>query len=278
MKTVKTVCLLLLINFIFTACSVLGDEQHAAIGFAAEPSPTASRTPFQPRERTPTVTTTSTQTVTPSVTPRFSPTAIHTSTRVPSSVYDEPDLPASSEIQNLSGWTPAFSLSCEARAAVDWAAYYGIQISEAEFQNRLPISDDPDLGFVGDVNAAWGQIPPNPYGVHAGPVADLLQQYGVEAKAAYGMTWAELRAEIAANNPVIVWVIGHVGRGTPVPYEAAQGGGETTVARFEHVVIVYGYNQQEVSILDGQWLYTRPIGDFLDSWNVLGNMAIVRSD
>jgi uncharacterized protein YvpB len=47
------------------------------------------------------------------------------------------------------------------------------------------------------------------------------------------------------------------------------------VARFEHTVIVFGYSKHKVSILDGDWVYTRTKGEFLDSWSVLGNQAVI---
>ena len=230
----------------------------------ASPSATLplTRTPFQPATNTPSPTCTPTLTATPSLTP--TPTASPT-----------PTPPSEARIQGIQGHWPAYSLDCESRSAVDWAAYFGMQINETAFFNALPVSDNPDLGFVGNVHASWGQIPPNDYGVHAKPVARLLRKYGLEAKAVRGLTWDALRAEIAAGNPVIVWVIGHVGLGTPVPYTSSNGH-EMVVARFEHTVIVTSYTEHEVTVLDGSWVYIRLLNEFLDSWGVLGNMAVVR--
>ena len=59
---------------------------------------------------------------------------------------------------------------------MDLAAYFGLGIDELEFFGRLPVSDNPEVGFVGDVNGRWGQIPPNAYGIHAEPVAALGKQ------------------------------------------------------------------------------------------------------
>jgi len=93
---------------------------------------------------------------------------------------------------------------------VDWANYLGRSINEYTFLNQLPKSDNPDKGFVGSVYGTWGQIPPDPYGVHAPPVAALLREYGLNAYAHRPLSWDQLRAEIAHGNPVIVWVIGNV--------------------------------------------------------------------
>lgn len=180
-------------------------------------------------------------------------------------------------IKGIQGRWPAFSLDCEARSAVDWAAYFGVQIEEIEFFNALPVSDDPDQGFVGDVHAPWGQTPPQSYGVHAKPVAKVLRSYGLQAKARTQMTFDELRAEISAGRPVIVWVVGRVGEGTPIAYKSSDGN-RTTVARFEHTVIVVGYTKSMVTLLDGNWIYTRQVQDFKNSWMVLGNMAVVWSE
>ena len=59
---------------------------------------------------------------------------------------------------------------------MDWAAYFGVAISEDHFQSLLPSSDDPDVGFVGNPDGAEGQLPPQSYGVHADPVAAVLRQ------------------------------------------------------------------------------------------------------
>jgi uncharacterized protein YvpB len=180
----------------------------------------------------------------------------------------------SARIEGLVGRRQSLPLSCEASAAIDWAAYFGVQIDELEFFSHIPASDNPDKGFVGDVNGAWGQIPPAPYGVYAAPVALVLRTYGLPALARSGMSWGEIQAEISAGRPVIVWVTGHVVKGTPVPYVASDGE-STVVTRFQHTVMVTGYADDQVWILDGAQEYTRTLKMFLDSWGVLGNMGIV---
>jgi uncharacterized protein YvpB len=158
---------------------------------------------------------------------------------------------------------------------VDWANYFGIYIDELDFFFSLPESDDPDTGFVGDVNGTWGQIPPNDYGVHAAPVAELLRAYGLTAYAYRSLSWDELRAEIAGGRPVIVWVIGSVLNGIPRYYTANSNQHTTIVARYEHTVMVIGYSTDNVNILDGGSIYTRSIDQFLDSWSALRNMAVL---
>jgi uncharacterized protein YvpB len=157
---------------------------------------------------------------------------------------------------------------------VDWANYFGTQINEIEFFNRLPESDDPDTGFVGDVYGDWGQIPPNDYGVHAQPVAKLLNKYGVDAHARRPLSWDQLRAEIAAKRPVIVWVIGSASMNEKPIYYTASNQHRSIVAHYEHTVIVVGYSSTSVTILDGDTRINRGLKEFLSSWSALDNMAI----
>ncbi|HSO27033.1 MAG TPA: C39 family peptidase, partial [Anaerolineales bacterium] len=114
-------------------------------------------------------------------------------------------LPEDAQVEGVLGHAQAFSLSCESRSAADWAAYWGVYIDESRFLKNLPRSDNPDAGFVGNPKGAWGQVPPRPYGVHAEPVAAALRTYGLAAQAHKGLGWEDLRAEIAAGRPVIVW-------------------------------------------------------------------------
>lgn len=176
---------------------------------------------------------------------------------------------------NLYGRSQSLPLDCESRSAVDWARHFGVVIDELEFFRRLPISDDPDVGFVGNVYGYWGQTPPNPYGVHAEPVAALLQQYKVNAIAKRGMTLDDLRAELNANRPVIVWVTGSVAAGRSFNYTASNGH-TTLVAPYEHTVIVIGYTSTTFTFLDGGKIYSRPISTLQSSWSPLGNMAIIK--
>lgn len=185
------------------------------------------------------------------------------------------DIPESASVGIIYGKPQAMPLDCESRSAVDWATFFGMTIDEYGFFNNLPKSDNPDSGFVGNVFDRWGQIPPNSYGVHAEPVADLLRTYGLEAYAHRPLSWDQLRAEIASGNPVITWVVGNVINGIPEYYQSSDGH-VSIVARYEHTVIVTGYDANEVKYLNGAITYSRSIEQFLDSWSALGNMAVTK--
>jgi uncharacterized protein YvpB len=214
----------------------------------------------------------STPTSLPSTTPTPQETLLP-----PAAASPLPTLPLSAALEGLRGHRQSMPLSCEARSAVDWAAYFGWEIDEGKFFAGLPVDDNPEEGFVGDVNGSWGQIPPDDYGVHAKPIAQRLREFGLNAKDLRHMTQEELKREIAAGRPVIVWVVGHVSRGTAVPYTSTSGE-NTTVAKFEHTVIVSAYTEYKITVVDGARIYTIYQGEFMKSWDVLENQAVVWID
>jgi uncharacterized protein YvpB len=241
--------------------------------------PTATNTPFQPLATatitpTPTITRTPTKTSTPTKTCTRTPTKTRTPTRTPKPTKKPDTIPAQSSINGIVGHAQFSNLDCESRSATDLAAFFGVKFNEMDFQSKLPKSDDPEKGFVGSYKGARGQIPPNSYGVYAPPVAKLLRSYGLNASDVKGFSWNSIRNEIAAGRPVMTWVVGDVWPGSPISYTASDGN-TVTVAHYEHTVIVIGYDQQSVAILDGDMTYYRSIQEFINSWSVLGNMAIV---
>jgi uncharacterized protein YvpB len=184
--------------------------------------------------------------------------------------------PESALISDFKGHPQSLPLSCESRSAVDWAGYFGYSIRELDFLNDLPRSADPDVGFVGNVRGAWGQVPPNAYGVHAGPVERLLTARGVPAWFHLYTPWSTVQSEIASGRPVIVWVTGHVEPGHGQIY-TAPGGHRTVVAPFEHTVILVGYTPDTVTVSDEGRQYRRLLTTFFESWAPLRNMSITTS-
>ena len=185
------------------------------------------------------------------------------------------DAPDQAYISGVVGHAQTYSLSCESRSAADWAAFWGVAVNETEFLQKLPRSDNPNEGFVGNPNDAWGSVPPNSYGVHAEPVARLLRQYGLKAHAGTGLSWEELKNEIASGRPVIVWVIGSIWSGTPSKY-TTQDGQKVRVAQYEHTMILIGYDETTVQLVDALTGYTvtHALNNFLTSWAALDNMAV----
>jgi uncharacterized protein YvpB len=183
-------------------------------------------------------------------------------------------LPVEHFIWNIWGHHQYFAIGCEAAVARDWAHYFGVEVHESNFQFQLPVSDNPDFGFVGSVADPWGQVPPYSYGVHAFPVANLLRSgYGIQARGVKGFTLEQLKTEIAANRPVIAWVVGNMVGGVPYEYTDKQGR-KVTVAAYEHVVIVTGYTQESIRYMNNGKFYDIPVRYFENSWKILGNMVV----
>ncbi len=232
---------------------------------AAPPQPTETPAPVPRVESiplTPTPSSTITATPQPSLTPTLPPSA----TPIPLEHY-----------LRIAGGRQYFALGCEASAAVDWASYFDVEINEFNFQYELPLSDNPDKGFVGDVNGPWGQVPPYAYGVHAAPVAELLRQYGLPAAGLKDLTVEQIKAELAQDQPVIVWVIGNMVGGVPATYTDKEGE-SVQVAAYEHVVILTGYNETSIRYTNNGKFYDVPIEVFENSWSVLENMALIYDD
>ncbi len=191
---------------------------------------------------------------------------------------DDGNIPESHYIWDIWGHRQYFGIGCEASAAVDWADYFGVTVSEFNFQLRLPISDNPDLGFVGSVNGPWGQVPPYAYGVHAAPIAAVLQgYYGMNAAGVKGFTIEQIKQEIASDQPVIAWVIGNCVGGIPYEY-VDEAGNVVTVAAYEHVVILTGYNEKTIRYMSNGKFYDIPTKNFENTWSVLGNMVVYLVD
>ncbi len=198
---------------------------------------------------------------------------------IPMNSIHAQEIPDEAYVCCVYGSPQMYTLSCEARAAVDWAGFFGYSIAEYNFMAALPSSDDPEEGFVGAWNGIWGNIPPYAYGVHPPPVAETLRSFNVPAEAYSNLTWDDLRREVAAGRPVIVWVIAQMWPGTPVEY-ITENGESVTVAYFEHTMILTGYNSASVQVVDpltGQTKYFF-LDAFLTSWAVLGSSAILAGE
>lgn len=259
--------LLLIITALVTAACGSGETQLTA-AVAAATSGTAA-TDIAEAAQIPTRTFTPAPTATP-VPPIQTAISTAASPPLPSGT----PLPGEHYIRQISGHKQYFTLGCEAATAKDWANFFGFDFNEFEFQYKLPLSDNPDKGFVGDVNAPWGQVPPYGYGVHAGPVAELLNTYGIQARSYRDYTLEMIKQKLAQDKPVIVWVIGNMVGGIPYQY-TDQAGDKVTVAAYEHVVILTGYNAEKIRYMTNGKFFETPYDVFLNSWGILGNMVVV---
>jgi len=181
-----------------------------------------------------------------------------------------------SVLLNFRGYAQTLPLSCESRSAVDVAGFWKVSIRERDFFDRLPKSDNPHVGFSGNVYGAWGKLPPEEYGVYAEPIAATLQSYGLVAEARYGLGLEGLRAELRAGRPVILWATPRMAD-QPVEMYTATDGQTVAVVRYEHTVVAVGYTAHAIYVVDSangrQWAYGNE--SLLRAWDKLGQMSVV---
>jgi uncharacterized protein YvpB len=107
-----------------------------------------------------------------------------------------------------------YSLSCEASVSGMAATYYrpkppeGFITWEEYFVEQIPQDCNPYIGFRGSINGITSTYcePGYGYGVYAEPVAEALNNAGITAKVAYGLTYNDVAEEIRNNRLVIVWI------------------------------------------------------------------------
>ncbi|PKO12078.1 MAG: hypothetical protein CVU39_26015 [Chloroflexi bacterium HGW-Chloroflexi-10] len=269
----------LLLSMVLTACMgqaaaetpATTDEPQATKQAATE---TNSATPFLPAEQTATSLPSPSPTLRPSSTPIPSTTPAPSLTPLPSPT----PIPEEFHIQGIFGFRQTYAISCESRSATDWAVFFGKEAYEADIQFRLPNSDNPDEGFVGNFNDPWGQVPPYSYGVHAAPIANVLNElYNLPARAEKNFTLEAVKQELASGQPVIAWVIGNMVAGFPAEY-TDKAGKTTIVAAYEHTVILTGYGLDHIRYINNGRFFEIPTDIFLRSWGTLGNMVVYYED
>ncbi len=138
----------------------------------------------------------------------------HRQTPVP---LGDDGLPVEHYIYGLLGHKQYFKLGCEAAATHDWAWYFGFNINEFEFQNKLPISRQPGRGFCWPCRKQMGTGTSirvwRPCGTCGTIVAGRIRCACCTASRIF--RWRGLKQQIAADQPVIVWVIGNMVGGIP---------------------------------------------------------------
>ncbi len=167
------------------------------------------------------------------------------------------------------------NLSCESRSATDVAAFWGAGFGEDDFFRRLPKSDNPHRGFLGDVDLPAGSMPPLGYGVYGEPVAATLRSFGLEARAQEGWSLDGLKAELAAGCPVVVWATYDM-QLPGVETWVSSDGATSDVVKWQHTFIAVGYDEGGVTLVDAYDGETKTFSyeAFTPAWDQLGRMAV----
>lgn len=191
---------------------------------------------------------------------------------------DSPPPPVSATVEGVTGYPQERNLSCESRSAADLAAYWGTEFAEAAFLRRLPRSDNPHRGFLGDVDMPPGSLPPVGYGVYAEPIAATLRSFGLDAEAHRPFELDALKRELAAGRPVIVWATYEM-RLPGVDTWVSSDGEVATIVRWQHTFIAVSYDEQGISLIDAYDAETRYFSyeAFVPAWDQLGRMAVTAS-
>jgi uncharacterized protein YvpB len=199
--------------------------------------------------------------------PRFTPTA----SPVPTPTPDHAWVPVLGQPQSR-------NLSCESRSAADLASHWGQALDELDFLAALGQSDNPHKGFLGDVDMPPGSMPPDGYGVYAEPVAAVLRQYDLDARAVYDLGLERLKTELLAGRPVMVWATYGMAANTPREWISSDGQ-SSTVVPFMHTFLVVGFDAQGLFLLDAYDATTQqyPYDVFVQVWDLFDQMAVVVS-
>ncbi len=190
-------------------------------------------------------------------------------------VMADDEIPPSSLVEGIVAHPQERNLSCESRSVTDLAAFWGATFSEGDFFHRLPKSDNPHRGFLGDVDLPAGSMPPVGYGVYAGPVAATLRSLGLDAQAYQAWSLAALKAELSTGRGVVVWATYDMklpGRETWVSSD-----GETSVVvQWQHTFIAEGYDEGGLYLIDAYDAETKyfTYDAFMPAWDQLGRMAV----
>ncbi len=185
------------------------------------------------------------------------------------------DRPPSAFVEGVVGHPQEHNLSCESRSATDLAAFLGMVFSEDAFFDRLPKSDNPRRGFLGDVDLPPGSMPPVGYGVYGGPIAATLRSFGVEAQAHSDWSLEALQSELAAGRPVIVWATYDMQ--LPGVQSWVSSDGETSaVVQWQHTFVAVGYDESGLYLIDAYDGVTKQFSydAFLPAWDQLGRIAV----
>lgn len=182
--------------------------------------------------------------------------------------------PVSASLKGVPVTGQLWSLSCEYAAASAATAYYGKKITQQTFHAAIGNHVNPHKGFRGDITGAWGGT--TNYGVYAGPILDILHDWGFRNSYIFYGGAETLKREIAAGRPVVVWLTGNYKVYDRV-VRTDERGARYSLVPYEHAVTVIGYDATGVTVMDPGPARTARIawGVFDRAWSQLDRMSLV---
>lgn len=120
-----------------------------------------------------------------------------------------------------------------------------------------------------------GSLPPGGYGVYAGPVANGLRRYGLDAHAHRWLDLLGLQQELAAGRAVIVWATYRMLRPEVASWTSADGS-VSVIIQWEHTFIAIGYDSGGIYLIDAYDGLTHyyTYDQFIPAWMQLNEMAV----
>jgi uncharacterized protein YvpB len=178
-------------------------------------------------------------------------------------------------VEGVIGHPQEHNLSCESRSATDVAAFWGAVFAEDDFFRRLPKSDNPNRGFLGDVDLPPGSMPPVGYGVYAGPVAANLRSFGLDAQAHHEWNLDALKMELATGRAVVIWATYDM-RLPGVEEWTSSDGATSVIVQWQHTFIATGYDEGGIYLIDAYDAITKYFSfeAFDAAWAQLGRLAV----
>jgi uncharacterized protein YvpB len=179
----------------------------------------------------------------------------------------EPALPSNFKI-SIDSRRQYFNLSCEFAAASGIIFYFtnnpnfaikNESIAEKELINRVWISNNPNvgirMGMTGaesldnlyvNLNNKFGGS--DYYGIHAPPFIDLFANYKLIARPIYinNLTIPSLKKAISNGHLIMAWI--KIGYASSIDDELSYG--KIKIIRGEHAVIINGYDESGVEVMD----------------------------
>ncbi|MFI9365673.1 C39 family peptidase [Kitasatospora sp. NPDC053057] len=153
----------------------------------------------------------------------------------------------------------------------------GVDRAHPEFGHSGPRSGDPYRAFVGDPDGS--ETAGTGYGVYSPPVAGAARSYGLTVlQDGEGVSVQQLKDQLAAGHPAIVWVDYLWRHLATTTYTAYDGRSVPYAGPAEHTVVVTGFSGGRVSVNDpARGRTTVSEQDFADGYATYGQMAVVIS-
>jgi uncharacterized protein YvpB len=164
------------------------------------------------------------------------------------------------------------NLSCEYASLVMAMGAYNTWVSEWTIGQLVPLSDNPNWGYRGNIDGWWGNT--TDYGVYPKALVKPLAELGFRSAVLGGADEPTALKQYLANGvPVVLW-LGYWGDQSYIEY--TEDGTPYRLNPGYHVVVASGYDESGVYAIDPatgaevSWVWS----DFMWMWNAMEGMGL----